>query len=192
MKKKVFIIHGWDGSPNEQMLQWLKLSLEKRGYRVAVPEMPDADVPKIGKWIGKLKEIIKPDSNTILVGHSIGCQAILRYIETLPENAKIAGVVLIAPWMELDKQTIEEEGEEIKQIAKPWMETPIDFGKIRKTTNNFVAIFSDNDPYVPLEQKTLFKKELNAKIIIEHDKGHFTIGDKIKELQSALDSILNF
>jgi len=184
--KKIYIIHGWDGSPNEPMLEWLKLNLEKEGNQVEVPEMPDPGTPKIESWVGKLKEIMAPDNDTILVGHSIGCQAVLRYIETLPENTKIAGIVLIAPWMELDAQTIEEEGEEVKEIARPWMETPIDFEKIKSHIGKAVAIFSDNDPYVPLNQKEFFEKHLGAETIVEHGKGHFTVSDGVNELPSAL------
>src|SRR3989338_4384154 len=103
MHKKVYIIHGWDGSPNEPMLQWLKVSLEEKGYEIFVPEMPEPAVPKIESWVGKLKEIMSPNNNTVIVGHSIGCQAVLRYLETLDESTKITGLVLIAPWMELDK-----------------------------------------------------------------------------------------
>jgi len=36
----------------------------------------------------------------------------------------------------------------------------------------FVAIFSDNDPFVPLPEEKLFKSELGAQIIVLHGKGH--------------------
>lgn len=185
--KKIYIIHRWDGSPNEPLLQWLKFSLEKEGHRVIVPAMPEPAVPKIETWVGKLKEVIEPDGETIIVGHSIGGQAVLRYLETLPEGIKIAGIVLIAPWMELDAETIKEEGEEVIEIARPWMETPIDFAKVRSHLGGSAAIFFDDDPFVPLEQKNLFEKELNAKIFVEHGKGHFSPGDGITELPIALE-----
>jgi uncharacterized protein involved in tolerance to divalent cations len=89
------------------------------------------ETPVIENWIAKLKEVAPVDENTVLVGHSVGCQAVLRYTETFPEGTKVRGIVLVAPWMELDETTIEEEGEEIKEIARPWMETPIDFEKIK-------------------------------------------------------------
>jgi predicted alpha/beta hydrolase family esterase len=92
--------------------------------------------------------------------------------------------------MELDKATIKEEGKKAKEIAKPWIETPIDFGKIRGVAEKTIAIFSDNDRYVPLEQKMLFEKELGAEIVVEKHKGHFTASEGIKMLPSALNSVL--
>jgi len=190
MNKKVYIIHGWDGSPDEPMLQWLKASFEEKGCEVVVPEMPESTVPKIESWVGKLKDLVLPDKETVFVGHSVGCQAVLRYLQTLGEEIKIAGIVLIAPWMELDKQTIEEEGQEVVEIAKPWMETPIDFQKVKSHVGKVVAIFSDNDPFVPLSQKNLFEKELSAEIIVENNKGHFTVSDGIDRLASALKAVV--
>jgi uncharacterized protein len=184
--KRVYIIHGWDGSPEEPMLQWLKSAYEKKGYEAMVPAMPDSAVPKIDSWVKKLKDTITAGGDTILIGHSIGCQAILRYLETLPAGIVVASAILIAPWMALDMRTIKEEGEEGVEIARPWMETPIDFPKVRSHIRNAVAIFSDNDPYVPLDQKEIFEKELGAEIVIEHAKGHFTASDGVSILPSAL------
>lgn len=40
--KKVYIIHGWEGYPEENWLPWLKLELESGGFEVNVPQMPEA------------------------------------------------------------------------------------------------------------------------------------------------------
>jgi len=92
--------------------------------------------------------------------------------------------------MKVDEQTVTEEGEEIIKTVKPWEETPIDFEEVKKHSNKFVTIFSDNDSYVPLHQKDLFEKELDAHIIVEHKKGHFTRSDGISELPSALKAVI--
>ena len=49
--KKVFIIHGWDGYPEENWFPWLKKELEDKGFEVFVLQMPDADNPRIEKLI---------------------------------------------------------------------------------------------------------------------------------------------
>ena len=186
--KRVFIIHGWSGYPNEGWFPWLKRELEKRKFGVEVPAMPNPDCPKIDTWIPFLNKLVKePDLDTYFVGHSIGCQTILRYLEKLEDEIKIGGCVLVAGWFGLNNLTEEEE-----IIAKPWLNTNLDFGKIRKTTKNFVAIFSDNDPVVPLtDSKILLEKNLCAKTVIEHNKGHFSGSDHIKRLPIVLNEILN-
>jgi len=184
--KTAYIIHGWDGSPEEPMHKWIKNQLEKRKYKVIAPKMPNPEKPKIKPWLNKIAEISSNVGNEdIFIGHSVGCQAVLRYISTL-KNKKISKIILIAPWMHLDEKTIEEEGEEVKEMAKPWMETPINWVNIKKNCNEIIAIFSDNDPYVPLSNADLFKKKLNSKILILHKKGHFDPSSGIKELPEIL------
>ena len=186
--KRVFLIHGWDGHPSNNWFPWLKKELEKRKFKVVAPLMPNSDEPKIETWVPYLaKQVKKPDENTYFIGHSIGCQAIIRYLQTIKD--KIGGAVFVAGWFSLTLESTETEEE--KEIAKPWFETAIDFDKVKKTTNNFIAIFSDNDPYVPLEENSkLIKNKLGAKIIIEKNKGHFDDEAEIKELPSVLNSIL--
>jgi predicted alpha/beta hydrolase family esterase len=190
--KKVYIVHGWDGSPNEPLFLWLDKELTQKGYEVFRVSMPTPETPIIETWIKKLQEFIKVDSETILVGHSVGCQAVMRFVETLEDEKKISGMLLLAPWMKLDQTTIEEEGEEVVELARPWMETPIDFDKVKNISNKIVAIFSDNDEFVELTQKDFFEEKLNAQTIVEHQKGHFSPAENISELLSALESILTF
>lgn len=186
--KRVFIIHGWDGYPEEGWFPWLKEELEKRGFEVIVPAMPEPEEPKIEIWVPFLTKLIgTPDQNTFFVGHSIGCQAIIRYLETLPENTKIGGAVFVAGWYDL--RNLETKKEE--RIAGPWVNTPRNDEKINKIMNGeVVAIFSDNDPWVIHENQNSWRKKVGAEIIIEHNKGHFSGSDGIKELPSLLDAVL--
>ncbi|MBU1255325.1 alpha/beta hydrolase, partial [Patescibacteria group bacterium] len=121
-------------------------------------------------------------------GHSIGCQAILRYLESL-DNKKIGGIIFVAGFFKLTNLETEEE----KEIAKPWLETPIDFDKVKKVTNKITAIFSDNDSFVPLEvNKKIFEEKLEAKIIIEQNKGHFNEDSGIFEIPVVLKILLDY
>ncbi|MEK6840980.1 MAG: alpha/beta fold hydrolase [Nanoarchaeota archaeon] len=184
--KKVFIIHGWGGNPKEPWFVWIKKELEKRNFKVIIPKMPNPNYPKINVWVSKLKKQIKnPDENTYLIGHSIGCQTILRYLQVL--NKKIGGCIFVAGWFDLKNLEKEE-----KPIAKPWIKNKINFNKIKTTTKNFIAILSDNDPYGALNlNKKIFKNKLGAKVIIEHNKGHLSPDYNIARLPSALKAILN-
>jgi len=188
MKKKVFIVHGWDGHPEEGWFPWLKRELEQKGFQVHVPSMPEPAEPKIEAWVSHLSKIIGDvDENTFFVGHSIGCQTILRYLESLPIDKKVGGAVFVAGWFTLMNLETDEE----KEIAQPWLETPIDFEKVKQHTKKFFAVFSDNDEFVPQENKKLFEERLGAKTATEHGKGHFSESNGVNELSGVLGSILS-
>lgn len=185
MRKGAFVVHGWEGAPEKDWFPWLKEALRFRGFKTEVLRMPNPDKPKIEEWIPFLeKHVKKIDKNTFFIGHSIGCQTILRYLEKIPEG-KVGGLIFVAGWFSLNLETDKE-----KKIAKPWMERPIDFKKIREKTENIVAIFSDNDPFVSLSDGKVFEQLLKAKLIIEKGKGHFTAEDGVEELPVVLEELL--
>ncbi len=72
---------------------------------------------------------------------------ILRYIAKAQKP--VGGVVCVAGFFRLLHLATNEE----REIAKPWLQTPIDFEKIKAQTNKIVAIFSDNNPDVDLEER---------------------------------------
>jgi len=181
--KNIYLIHGWDGSSKLGWFQWLKTELTRKGFHVEVFDMPNPEYPKIEEWVGYLKEHVKNiDENTYFVGHSIGCQAILRFLEDLPENTKVGGCVFVAGWLNLVGLNEEE-----KIQAKPWIETPISSEKIKKHCNKFLAIFSTNDPFVLLSEADLFKKSLNAKILIKENRGHFESITKMLDIPMFIE-----
>ncbi len=183
--KRVFIVHGWGGHPGECWFPWLKQELEARKYVVQILTMPNTNHPTIQEWIAYLQQQVKkPDQDTYFVGHSIGCQTIMRYLEQITE--KIGGAVFVGGFFHLTGLTTDEE----QAIAKPWIETPIDLDKVKQTTKHFVAILSDNDPFVPLTNQDIFKKKLGATIIIEKNKGHLNDESNTKQLPSALHALL--
>ena len=176
--KKVYLIHRWGGSSEGGWFDWLKEELPKYNIKVYAFDMPNTYNPKIEEWVKYLEENIKEvDEQTYFIGHSIGCQTILRYLEKLHKHKKIAGCVFVAPWFEL----INLEPEEVK-IAHPWTNTKIDFGRVLDHCNKFLAIFSKNDPCVHVDEAVKFKENLGAKIIMKKNEEHFNETKKIPEI----------
>jgi predicted alpha/beta hydrolase family esterase len=184
--KKVYLVHGWEGSSTSQeWFNWLKEELKEKNIKFEALEMPDTNHPRIETWVKHLENNVKElDEETYFIGHSIGCQAILRFLEKLPENIKIKGCVFVAGWFDLKEEAYE--GEEDKEIAKPWIETPINLEKVKEHTNNFLAIFSNDDSCVPLSGSKIFKEKLNSKIIIKKNQGHFDEVDGVPEILDFL------
>lgn len=182
--KTVYIIHKWIGSSEEDWIPWLKKELEKRDVRVFAFDMPNPKRPNIESWVKYLEDNIKNvDENAYFIGHSVGCQTILRFLEKLHKHKKVGGCFLVAPWfnlVNLDKKETE--------IIKPWINDNIDFSRVLDHCNNFVAMFSTNDLYVRLSEDKIFKEKLNARIIHEKNQGHF----EEKEEPEILMEVLKF
>jgi uncharacterized protein len=186
VQNRAFIIHGWGGKPDEHWLAWLKEKMEERGFEVTVPSMPDTDEPVIDRWVKHLSHVVgEPDEQTYFVGHSMGCQTIMRYLETIPDK-RVGGCVFIAGWFIL--KNLEDEEEE--QIAAPWVHDDIDFPKVLNTTKNFIVLNSSDDDYDAVnENKKLFEQKLGARVTVLKNMGHFTEADGVTELPEVLEAI---
>lgn len=182
---RVILIHGWGGSSENPWFNWLKKKLESMNFKVIIPDMPNTMKPTINSWTAKLAEVVgNVDEDTYLIGESIGTQTIMRYLEKI--RGKIGGCILVVPWFHLTDETWDDKGY-TREIAKPWLETPINFEKVKQHCSKFVAIFSDDDPYVPLSDSEIFKEKLGAKIIIEKGKGHYQVDEAPTVLKELLE-----
>lgn len=171
--KRVFIIHGWTTTNQQDWIPWAVKETTKKGYTVIAPLMPDTNYPMIEAWVQKMAEVVGVVQPTdIFIGHSLGCQAILRYLETQPEHTKFDKLILVAGAQHLSREALplpEDEG-----IFAPWRNTPINFEKIRKMAKKVVALFSNDDPWVLFEDNApIYKEKLGAEIVLLKNKGHF-------------------
>lgn len=184
---RVFLIHGWTGRNDKDWFPWVKDKFEKSGYEVVAPEMPNPDYPVIETWVNKLKEVVREvKPNDIFIGHSIGCQAIERYLQTLPAETTLDKVILVAPWVTLTEAALDDPDQDNKIVA-PWYHEPIDYDKIKKMAR-WIAIFSADDPWVSYEEnKEIYRDKLNAKIVLENGKGHFTQEQGVREFPLLLE-----
>lgn len=184
---RVFIIHGWDGHPQECWFPWLKKELEARGFEVHVPEMPDPSSPKIETWVPYLTSCVgTPDDSTYFVGHSIGVQTIVRYLQTI--DRPVGGVIAVAGFYTLTTGCL---GPDEMLIAEPWLRTFIDDEAVKRNARKITAIFSDTDRFVPVENAKFFEQRLNAKTIILPHKGHFGTRDSALEVPEILTEFLS-
>lgn len=185
MNKKVYLVHCWDGTCNDGWYPWIASLLSKNGVSVFLFDMPHTESPIIEEWVSYLdKQVPSLDENTYFIGHSIGCQTIMRYLE-LKDVRRIGGILFVAPWLDLLPYAIEDRGS--YEIAYPWIHTPIDFNKIRKKTDNIYSIFSDDDYFVSRYQEEEFKNKLGAKTICVEGKGHISQDDNVYQLDTILE-----
>lgn len=180
--KRVVIVHQWMSGPAGDWRPWVKAELEKLGYEVLLPDMPNMGAPAIEQWVAHLTRVVgRPDSATYFIGHSIGCQAILRYLETV--ESPVAGAVFVAGWFYLENL----EDEETEKIAKPWIETPINIEKIKMVLPKSTLIISDDDPFGAFEENKRKFAELGSKVIVLQKAGHITEEDGFSEMPILIE-----
>ena len=147
-------------------------------------EMPNPNLPTITAWTSRISELIGDDpeviSRTVLVGHSVGCQAVLRYLEGLPKNVHVQGVLCVAGWFSVDEPW---------DAIRPWIDTPIDFDHVRAAANKTAVLLSDNDPFTSDWQanRKLWEQRLDADVSILPGARHI----KDKQRDEILQAVLN-
>ena len=183
--KKIYIVHCWDGTKDDGWYPWIDKKLSSKDIKVYRFNMPNTENPKIEEWVSYLdKKVSSLDKNTYFIGHSIGCQTIMRYLQT-KDITPIGGILFIAPWLDLLEEAISDE--DSYNTARPWLTKKIDFKKITKFTNDITCIFSDDDYFVSINQKDEFKKLLNANVVIVNGKGHISKDDNVFDLKEILE-----
>jgi len=158
--KKALIIHAWGSGPDEHWYREEEQLLKEMGFEVAVPEMPGGTWPKKEEWL-KIIKSFRPDKNTILIGHSLGVPAILRYLEIALEN--VAKVFLIAGFAKdlgFEK-------------TRNFVEGPFNWNVIKKNTKEIYVINETKDPYVPLELGKKIAKNTGGEFIEVEGNIHF-------------------
>lgn len=178
---KALIVHGWGADCSGNWFPWLKKELEKLGIRTFCPSLPNMHLPKKEEWIKALRAQtgFLEKENVVLVGHSLGCPAILRLLESFKEGEKARAAILVSGFAH--------------DIGIPetsnFTENGFDFGKIKSACGEFFVINSDNDPYVPIEEGKFLAKTLNTKLITEKGAGHINMGDGYLEYKRVLELI---
>jgi predicted alpha/beta hydrolase family esterase len=185
--KRLCIIPRWAGGPEKDYYPWLRASLDRLSPKpfieVLSPEMPDPQTPTIAAWTSRLREIVGTDphalAQTVLLGHSVGCQAALRFLASLPEGTHVAGTLCVAGWFGVDKPW---------ETIKPWMDTPLDDVAVRARAGKLVVLLSDNDPFTAdyKANAAAWKERLGAEVVFAPGRKHFNDAEEPAVLEALL------
>jgi uncharacterized protein len=151
------IICPGNGCTNIRQSNWygdLSDQLRQKGIPVVCEDFPDPFKARRSVWIPHIRQQARSSSNVVLVGHSSGAQAVLRYAELYPIHA---GVLVSATYSDLGDPgekasgyypTIEASGDGgISTTLNPY-----DFEAMRKNCQRWHQFHSDDDPFIPLHE----------------------------------------
>ncbi len=184
-QRRLCIIPRWGGGPDRDFYPWLRRELAARGRfaEVLSPEMPDPGTPTLEAWPARIAEVVgrEPEAlaRTVLLGHSVGCQAVLRFLAALPAGTRVAGALLVAGWFTVDNPW---------PTIVPWIETPLDLAAVRAACPRTVVLLSDNDPFTSdhTANRAAWEERLGAEVQVIPGAKHFNEGEAPAVLEALI------
>jgi len=163
----MILMHGKNADPSQKWYPWLAKEVKNLGLDFVAPALPHTEDPRADEWIAELEKL-NPDENTILIGHSRGGVAILRYLEKLPKEKKVHKVILVATNAGYSEKINKTENNKTFFSKEGY-----NFEKIKSHCDNFVVFHSVNDHIVPFQAGEENAKGLNAKFYKFENARHF-------------------
>ena len=173
---RVIVVPRWSGTPNDDWYPWL--AEELRGVTVA--ELPDP--PTVEAWVAGVTEAVGTDpyalARTLVIGHSVGCRAVLAALAGLPAGRAVHSVLCVAGWWTLDRPWPE---------IQPFIELEIDLAAARDNCQNLHVLLSTNDPFTADHEANAaqWRERLDAAVITVPEAGHFNGKQQPAVLQAA-------
>jgi len=166
---KAIFIHGNGGSTaGDIWLPWLERELSRLGCEVINRTFPDNVKARAAYWLPFIEEL-GADENTMLIGHSSGAVAAMRFAET----HRIAGSVLVG----VCHTDLGDSGEAASgYYREPWRWEAI------RANQPWIGIFnSTDDPCIPVAEARFVAAQLRCSYFEFTDRGHFTDASEFPE-----------
>ena len=160
---KLIFIHGNGGCTAD--MHWYASAakaFQKHGYQVVRRTMPDNQIAHESVWIPFIRDELEADEQSVLIGHSSGAIAAMRYAERYP----VFGSVLVSGY----HSCLGDENEK----AGGWFDHPWSWKRIQNNQSWIVQFASADDPCVPVEEARFICEHLQSDYYEFSDRGHFT------------------
>lgn len=173
---KVMLVPGnGNADMSEIWYPWIVKEIGELGLEIVAKNMPDADLARKEFWLPFIQKHV--DENSILIGHSSGAVAALRYAET----HKLQGIVLVSACHT-------DLGDEREKISG-YFNYPWQWNKIKQNVKWIIQFHSLNDPFISIEEARHVHKMLNTEYHEYLDQGHFSSDVGKTEFPELLDTL---
>ena len=185
----------WAANQDMEWYSWLcETDVVRGGFeQVLRPDLEDYETPTIEAWVSELQRTLADPAalaRTYLVGHSVSCQAIVRYLGTLPGDQTVAGCLLVAGWWQLDEAwgsilPWQLDPEQARGSAHAMLE------RARAACSRYQVLISDNDPFTKDWEGTrsAWQEYVGAEVQIVPGAEHFN-GAEMPVVAEALAALI--
>ncbi len=177
MKKQVLILQGWYQKPESNWYPWIKKELEKKKYKVFLPDLPTmhTDLPDMNKQLSYINKLLPINNQTIIICHSLGALLGMRLAEKYSFNK----LFLVAGW----------DYDDLTQGHRLFWKKPMQHALIKRNVKKIFVVSSDNDPYTTAVTAEEMSKRLGGKFILAKGAGHFTEKDGVIKIPEVLQYV---
>ena len=162
-KPKIFIFPGNGDSHIEtsNWYAWARDELKRMGCEVFADDMPDPILAREIVWLPYMAKVINADPNVILIGHSSGGVAVLRYLE----YHQVLGAIIVSV-NHTDLGYTEER-------LSGYYNHPWEWKKINEHAKWIVQFHSKDDPFIPVAEARFVHEKIGSEYHELDDRGHF-------------------
>lgn len=181
--KNYFIIHGSYGNPYKNWIPWLKRELSKRKINCIVPNFPSPYKQDYESWNKILKaylDIGLITENTTFITHSLGGIFIAKFL--IQNKVTIKKLITVSGFNHI-------KFEEDNSLYDSFYIDSKELKTVEKYCYERICIYSDNDPYVPINEAENFANMINAKKLLIEQVGHFNEKSGYTEFKELLNYI---
>ncbi|XP_073529471.1 serine hydrolase RBBP9 [Phyllobates terribilis] len=161
---KAVIVPGNGGGNVESCIwySWTKKRLDKiPNFKCVLRNMPDPFTARESVWLPFMESELQCDNKTILIGHSSGAAAAMRFAET----HQVFAIILVAAYTsDLGDENERESG----YFSRPWQ-----WEKIKSNCHHIIQFGSTDDPFLPWHEQQTVADNLGAELHKYTDRGHF-------------------
>ena len=158
----------------------MRSELSKSGVQSIAPTFPPQDDSKLADWFTIFNDLRLELLSSTFIAHARGAMALLRWINTLPNTARIRQVVTVS--CNFDYQPHRTDGDEFYL-------TPLNYSDLMEKCQNITVVHSQDDPYVPIGAGQELTDHLHAKFVSYETAGHF--GSEKTEAPELFKEILS-
>lgn len=166
--KHYFILHGSFGSNIENWFPWLKEKIDNKERLCTIPQFPINELQTYDNWkqlLDYYKNLGMINKDTVVFAHSIGCIFIIKYL--LEQKIKVEKLILVSGFNNYYLL------EEFDKVNQSFFIEEKEENNIKEYVNKIITIYSENDPYISLEELARFTKAIGGESVIIKDGGHF-------------------
>ena len=163
---KVLFIHGNGGcTASHHWYQSAARGLSALGLEVIHETFPDNVIAHQNVWLEFMEKHLAGDNNAILIGHSSGALAAMRYAES---HSLIGSVLVSACHTDLGDPN---------EKASGFYEAPWQWDAIKANQQWIIQFHSEDDYLIPVDEARYVRDQLTPDYFEFKDRGHFMGSD---------------